>query len=447
VKRAAYVACTRVIGAAIVVAAAIVLLAFGGLFSASPGLRTHRSVPASAPATPSTTAPCPADPGLGAPSAPVPPDLALAVGRFANDPGLTGDSFGLSIWIDGLGEVGALQPDVPLLPASNQKLLTAMGVLTVLGPNARFTTAVRATPDGNLAIVGGGDPSVTARGPNSLDALAAQVRAAGVTSVPGALVVDESRYDGLRRAGQWQDWQVPAYAGPLSALMVDDNEYRSDPEFLADPALANGELFRILLAAHGVTVNGPTVHGVAAPEGTVVASLTSAPVSALLTDTLLRSDNMRAEELLKEVGHTTGAPGATAGGLAVTRAALAPLCVPLAGADDDGSGLSTADGRSPREWRELLQAARARPWWPRLRDALPLAGRSGTLSSRFRGTPAEGNVRAKTGTVHGGIALSGYGTTAGGRGLVFSVLVNGARAPAAERPLDALIAAVAAHPG
>lgn len=419
----------------------------GGHQTARPVSNARRPVPASAPATTQTTAPCTADPGLAASSAPVPPDLTLAVQRFANDPGLTGDRFGLSVWIDGLGEVGALEPDVPLLPASNQKLLTAMGVLSVLGPRARLTTVVQTTPDGGLAIVGGGDPSLTARGPNSLDALAAQVRAAGVTSVPGPLLVDESRYDGMRRAGQWQDWQVPTYAGPLSALMVDDNRYRRDAEFLADPALANGQAFRFALAAHGVAVNGPTVHGVAAPNDPVIASLTSAPVSALLTDTLLRSDNMAAEELLKEVGHATGAPGSTAGGLAATRAALAPLCVALAGTDDDGSGLSPADGRSPREWRELLQAARAQPWWPLLRDALPLAGRSGTLSSRFRRTAAEGNVRAKTGTIPGGIALSGYGTTAAGRGFVFSVLVNGARAPAAERPLDALIAAIAAHPG
>jgi len=377
----------------------------------------------------------------------VPPDVVFAVQRFANDPGLTGESFGLSVWIDGLGEVGALEPDVRLLPASNQKLLTAMGVLSVLGPSARLTTLVRTTPDGGLVIVGGGDPSLSARGPNSLDALAAQVRATGVTSVPGALVVDESRYDGMRRAGQWQDWEVPADAGPLSALMVDDNRYRSDAEFLADPALANGQAFRFALAAHGVAVNGPTVHGVASPKDPVIASLTSAPVSALLTDTLLRSDNMAAEELLKEVGHATAAPGSTASGLAATRAAVAALCVRLAGTDDDGSGLSPADGRSPREWRELLQAARAQPWWPLLRDALPLAGRSGTLSSRFRRTAAEGNVRAKTGTIPGGIALSGYGTTAGGRGFVFSVLVNGARAPAAERPLDALITTIAAHPG
>jgi D-alanyl-D-alanine carboxypeptidase/D-alanyl-D-alanine-endopeptidase (penicillin-binding protein 4) len=435
-------------------ALAVALVVVVGACSSGDGHRTahpvsqaRRPVPTSAPGVPPTTAPCPADSGLAAPSAPVPPDLTLAVQRFANDPHLTGERFGLSIWIDGLGEVGALEPDVPLLPASNQKLLMAMGVLSVLGPSARLTTAVRRTRDGGLAIVGGGDPSLTTRGPNSLDALAAQVRAAGVTSVPGQLVVDESRYDGLRRAGQWQDWAVPADAGALSALMVDDNRYRRDAAFLADPALANGELFRVALAAHGVTVNGPTVHGNAASDGAVIASLTSAPVSALLTDTLLRSDNMGAEELLKEVGHTTGAPGSTANGLAVTRAALAPLCVPLAGADDDGSGLSPADARSPREWRELLQAARGQPWWPLLRDALPLAGRTGTLSSRFRRTPAEGNVRAKTGTVPGGIALSGYGTTAGGRGFVFSVLVNGSRSLAAERPLDALIAAVAAHPG
>ena len=156
---------------------------------------------------------------------------------------------------------------------------------------------------------------------------------------------------------------------------------------------------------------------------------------------------MAAEELLKEVGHTTGAPGSTPGGLAATRAALEPLCVRLSGTDDDGSGLSRANGRSPREWRKLLQAARDAPWWPQLQAALPLAGRSGTLATRFRGTAAEGSVRAKTGTIIGGIALSGYGTTIGGRAFVFSVLVNGDGSQAATGPLDTLIAAVAAHPG
>jgi serine-type D-Ala-D-Ala carboxypeptidase/endopeptidase (penicillin-binding protein 4) len=319
-------------------------------------------------------------------------------------------------------------------------------VLAVLGPDARFTTEVRSTPDGSLVVTAGGDPSLTASGPHSLEALAAQVRTAGITTVPGALVVDESRQDSVRRAAGWQDWQFPAYAGPLSALMVDRNRYRRDAAFLADPGIAHGELLRGALEAHGVRVAGPTVHG-SVSDGAVVASLTSAPVSALLTDTLLRSDNMAAEELLKEVGHATGAPGSTSGGLAATRSALEPLCVPLSGTDDDGSGLSRANGRSPREWRRLLLAARDEPWWPQLETALPLAGRSGTLASRFRGTAADGSVRAKTGTISGGIALSGIGTTIGGRAFVFSVLVNGDGSQAATGPLDSLIAAVAAHPG
>jgi D-alanyl-D-alanine carboxypeptidase/D-alanyl-D-alanine-endopeptidase (penicillin-binding protein 4) len=229
--------------------------------------------------------------------------------------------------------------------------------------------------------------------------------------------------------------------------MVDRNRYRRDAAFLADPGLAHGDLFRGALAAHGVHVAGPTVHGGAQDGNAVVASLTSAPASALLADTMLRSDNMSAEELLKEVGRSTGEPGSTLGGLTATRDALKPLCVPVVGADDDGSGLSRANARSAREWRLLLQAARTQPWWPQLDAALPVAGRSGTLASRFRGSAAEGSVRAKTGTIIGGIALSGYGKTVSGRGVVFSVLVNGDASGAAQAPLDALVAAVVAHQG
>lgn len=400
--------------------------------------------PASPAPTTTTEPPCVPDPSLTAPpAAPAPAALTAAVNAFATNPAVAAGPYSVSVWIDGYGEVGA-QPDLPLLPASNQKLFTAMGTLAVLGTDARFTTEVRATPDGGLAIVGGGDPTLTGRGPHSLDALAAQVRAAGITTVAGPLLVDESRHDAVRTASGWQDWHVPAYAGPLSALMVDRNRYRTDPAFIADPAFGNADLFRAALAAHGVSVAGPTAHGTAPPEAPVVASLTSTPVLSILTDALLRSDNMASELLLKEVGVAATGEGSTAAGVAATRAALAPLCVPIAGADDDGSGLSRANARSAREWRVLLQGARAQPWAPLLLDALPLAGRSGTLGSRFRGTAAENNVRAKTGTIIGGIALSGYGTTLGGRAFVFSVIANGPASNNATGALDALVATIAA---
>jgi len=414
------------------------------------GDASDRSAPpmSTAPTTPApTTAPAPGctpDPSLTAPAAPAPAELVAALDRFAANPAVAAGPYSVSIWIDGYDELAG-QPDVPLLPASNQKLLTAMGALAVLGPELRFTTTV-VTGASDLTLVAGGDPSLAARGPHSLDALAADVRAAGITRVTGSLVVDESRHDTARRAPGWQDWQVPAYAGPLSALMVDRNRYRRDPAFLADPALANAELFRELLAAHGVMVEGPTVHGTAPSAATTVAAAASAPLAELVTDTLMRSDNMAAELLLREVGRTVQGVGSTLGGAAATRDALAPLCVPVTGIDDDGSGLSRANARSAREWRVLLQAARTQPWWPVLVDALPLAGRSGTLTSRFRGTPAEANVRAKTGTIIGGIALSGYGTTAGGRAFVFSVIANGPASNGGEAALDALVATIAGHP-
>ena len=75
--------------------------------------------------------------------------------------------------------------------------------------------------------------------------------------------------------------------------------------------------------------------------------------------------------------------------------------------------------------------------------SLPVGGRTGTLAGRFVGTPAEGNVRAKTGYILEGRSLSGVLTTAGGRDVVFSILVNGAGAAASVDAIDELVVALA----
>jgi len=405
--------------------------------------------------TPSMARPAPVcvpDPSLATPPAP-PPVLVAALAPALADPRLAGTDVGVSIWVDGYGEVAAVAPDRPLLPASNEKLFAAAGALAVLGAESTFTTTVVGStpvgPDGtlggNLVLVAGGDPSLSRAGAHSLDALAAQVRAAGVTTVQGSLQVDESRYDTERRAPGWQDWQVPEYAGTISALMVDRNRWRRDAAFLADPAIGNIEAFRAALARHGVTILGSTSHGPVPQGGTPVASLTSAPVGVLVTDMMMRSDNMVAEMLVKETGLRARGAGTTVSGLeAATAVVEDALCTDLTGTAADGSGLSRANLRSARELRVIVQGTRGEPWRPLLDAALPLAGRSGTLQGRFRGTPAEGNVRAKTGTIIGGVALTGYGTTAGGRAFAFSVLANGPSAAGAPPAIDALVATVAA---
>jgi D-alanyl-D-alanine carboxypeptidase/D-alanyl-D-alanine-endopeptidase (penicillin-binding protein 4) len=160
------------------------------------------------------------------------------------------------------------------------------------------------------------------------------------------------------------------------------------------------------------------------------------------------SDNQIADMLVKRVGAAGTGHGSIEAGDAATREAVAPLCVALNGATDDGSGLSRGNARSARELRELVQAAsRSAPWWPVLYDGLPVAGRSGTLAARLRETAADGNLRAKTGTIIGGAALTGVGTTAGGRAFVFSVIVNGPGTEGASGAIDRFVSAIAAHPG
>jgi D-alanyl-D-alanine carboxypeptidase/D-alanyl-D-alanine-endopeptidase (penicillin-binding protein 4) len=90
----------------------------------------------------------------------------------------------------------------------------------------------------------------------------------------------------------------------------------------------------------------------------------------------------------------------------------------------DGSGLSRHDYVTPRTIIHVLDAVRRSPDFKVLYDALPIGGVDGTIRSRMKGTPAEGNVHAKTGTLDKARSLSGYVTTADGRMLLFSALCN-----------------------
>lgn len=462
-----------------------VALAPGPLGPALPGapppvvaravLAAMPAAPPAAPAPPSPVppapvapdAPPPAAPSPGPPPAPSPPPaevpppsppsppapaLAAAIEARLADPRLAGTTVGLSVWLDGLGEVAARNPDLPLLPASNQKLYTAMAVLSLLPATDTLLTEVRATGPqegstlvGDLVLVGGGDPTLRSRGPHSLDELAAAVRARGIERVTGALVGDETRYDRNRAAAGWLPYHVPVFIGPLSALVVDRNQHRGDAAYAADPLPGNLARFRAALHRRGVHVAGNDTAGAAPPASPVLAALASPPVGDLVVEILSRSDNLAAELLLKEVGRRARGVGGTAEGVAAADEALRPLGVPLAGQSADGSGLSRADRRSAREWRLLLQAALARPWAGRLVASLPLGGRTGTLTRRFSGTPAEANVRAKTGWIDEARALSGYLTTAGGRPAVFSVVVNGTTPDSpVVGAIDDLVAAIAA---
>jgi serine-type D-Ala-D-Ala carboxypeptidase/endopeptidase (penicillin-binding protein 4) len=369
------------------------------------------------------------------------------------DPRFGGSTVSASVWVEGWGEVVAHEPDLALIPASNAKLFTAMGALALLDQQARLDTRALVTGpvvggivEGDLVVVGGGDPTLRRSGPHSLDALAWWIRAAGVESVTGALIIDESRWDDQRAAAGWYHSYRPAHAGALSALLVDENRSRADEEYLENPTVANGAAMWMALGGAGVHVDGGVHEGHEAPGAVEIARVESPTIAELTHLMLLHSDNMIAEALVKEIGAQAG-EGSTAAGLGAIDAALERACLRSDGMAADGSGLSRLSTRSAREWRSMLQAARSQPWGPALEAWLPVAGHSGTLRSRLTGEATVGNVRAKTGTTAPSRALSGYLSTVDGRAAVFSVVVNGSSPGAALPAVDDLVATVASARG
>jgi D-alanyl-D-alanine carboxypeptidase/D-alanyl-D-alanine-endopeptidase (penicillin-binding protein 4) len=344
-------------------------------------------------------------------------------------------------------------PDLPVVPASNMKLLTAKALLAELGPERRFYTAVLAgsrpadgVVDGNLYLRGGGDPllrlSSYAKGfapgggvYTDFAALPRLLKAAGVREVTGSVVGDASRYDSLNTVPGWPiRYQLQGDVGPLSALGLDDGFAEAGapvPEGAPPPVQAAGVLTDLLRKA-GIEVAGLPREGKAPAQDKVIATLVSPPLESELGEILRESDNTAMELLTKELGRVQYGTGSTAAGTKAVRADLAAEGLPLQGfVNVDGSGLSYHD----RVTCSLLVAVleRSGPGGLLVRD-LPVAARSGTLAHQMQGTPAAGRVYAKTGNLDGVVALSGWAYPAGAgaqddpalhRPVVFAVVLNG----------------------
>ncbi|UVO52473.1 D-alanyl-D-alanine carboxypeptidase/D-alanyl-D-alanine-endopeptidase [Sphingomonas sp. SUN019] len=181
------------------------------------------------------------------------------------------------------------------------------------------------------------------------------------------------------------------------------------------------------------------------PEPPVLARLTPPPLAEDLRVTNKVSQNLHAELLLRRVGAITGT-GSVADGSAAVRTMLDQAGVDRRAYDfADGAGMSNYNRLSPRAAVRFLRWTQTQPWGMAWRATLPVGGVDGTLARRFRGTPLEGNVFAKTGSVNAANALSGFLTTASGRTLAFSALANDMPGDAsATAAVDKALLAVAA---
>jgi D-alanyl-D-alanine carboxypeptidase/D-alanyl-D-alanine-endopeptidase (penicillin-binding protein 4) len=405
--------------------------------------------------------------------------------------------------------VFASYPDAMLIPASNLKILTATAVLDRLGGSDKFVTSVRsASPpsggviSGNLYLVGGGDPDLRTSSYGggtgddttftSLDKLAEQVRASGVTEVTGSIIGDAGRYDSQRIVPSWKPiYTTEGDVGPLSALEVNDGFVPNTTTTTAPPAPSSGappvapkpsptrppsapgetsnsaalafaaatdpvqqaaQAFEVLLRQDGVRVDGGARSG-SAPDGTaLVTSIQSAPLADEVDAMLSVSDDTAAELFTKELGYQQFQRGTTAAGVAAIRQDLQDDGLPVSElVQVDGSGLDRGDRAS---CNLLVQALRRAGSTGTIAKGLPIAGKTGTLEYRMNRTPAQGRLIAKTGSLDNVVSLSGFvlpssakpPTPALGQPLVFSLILNGLPDTVAQAVSDKVGVALAGYP-
>lgn len=223
-----------------------------------------------------------------------------------------------------------------------------------------------------------------------------------------------------------------------------------------DPAHFAAWRLRTLLEARGVRVDGtvgarhrpvaPVAAAAAAPatERHLLLRLAPPPLAEDLRVINKVSQNLHAELMLRRLGRQTGT-GAIADGLVVVRDLLARAGLRRTDYDfADGSGMSTYNRVTPRGVVTLLRWASTQPWGAAWRATFPIGGVDGTLARRFRGTPLEGRLFAKTGSLNATSALSGYLLARSGRTLTFAFYANdipdGASATAAMEAALLLVA-------
>jgi D-alanyl-D-alanine carboxypeptidase/D-alanyl-D-alanine-endopeptidase (penicillin-binding protein 4) len=451
-----------------------------------------------------------------APASALPPPLTMRV-VHANQPVWTGEQLrqlrerltgtlgasalatsGIAV-VDGDGRpLFTRLAHTPFAPASTFKVLVATAALQTLGPDYRFETRFESvddphdgTVDGDVYLVGEGDPSLTS---DDLRGGVATLARAGITRITGGIVGDGTAFGGREVNPAWDpdDLQYDFAAG-TSALTIDEgtvelhvvpgnvgtparviarpaggvrvlggamtgysttlsidrapstNDFTFDGDIAADAEqsfyrpvidqpLYVATVARAMLQQRNVTVEAPARTGVAPLGGRILWVHRSAPLRSLLAHMLFVSDNHYAEELLRAIGAHDGALGTEHTGASVERAILRRFGAPADGLRVvDGSGLAPTDRVAPISLATLLAREALDPTGSVLVHDLPRVGIEGTVRHRDV-TTALGRARAKSGHIEDVNALVGYVQTEHHGRVAFAILVNDERAD--DGPVD-----------
>ncbi len=416
-----------------------------------------------------------------------------------------------------------LNPRRLLVPASVAKLVSLATAVDAVGWNYRFETTLRATGpivdgvlQGDLVIVGSGDPALGGRGGDDLALWIDALKAIGIRRIEGRVIGDDDAFEDPRPGLAWA-WDDLGYTfgslfgalnfaenrmavtiapapmeglpttlavephaayrplanrsvtGPAGSAPLLWPEQRPGEPFLTiagsipaggraatmfvsagNPTFWLASVLRSRMLREGIEVIGEAFDGddvIPGPDAAVARDIytyRSRPLSEIAQPLFKDSINVYGEAVLRL--NAVGAPRTNDAALEGMRQRLERWGV----ARDawqliDGSGLSRRNVVTPETLvlvlRRMYDATGASPWM----TALPVAGRDGTLEGRMKGTAAENNVRAKTGTMSNIRSLAGYVRTQDGEPLAFAIMIEnfegtGARAVAAMDAIAVLLA-------
>ncbi|MCC7128690.1 MAG: D-alanyl-D-alanine carboxypeptidase [Microbacteriaceae bacterium] len=340
-------------------------------------------------------------------------------------------------------------------PASVLKVLTATAALAILGADYQMTTRVfEGSTPGSIVLVGGGDPTLSAlpagvesvyTGAPKISELAAQTLTAWNAAHPGeditSVILDATYWN---PADKWDStWarseQTTGYHSEVTALMVDGD--RADPQKETSPrstdpiGRAGAAFVAALNLGHPVDVST----GSALAGKPMLAQVKSQPLKVLIGQMLLNSDNTLAEMIARVASKDSGGGGTAASLASVIPAALTSYGMNPTGVTiRDGSGLSDQNLVPPVFAAELMaKIYTGGQGLDVIKNALPVAGKTGSLASRFAGAnaAARGNVVAKTGWITTSRTLSGWVNAEDGSVLSFAFYALG---PVKADAMDAL---------
>lgn len=406
--------------------------------------------------------------------------IDIAVNSVMSDPVLRNASWGFVIYDPKTKKViNSFNETSSLIPASTTKLLTTETAVAILGMKYTWQTQLEysgsidesGTLNGNLYIVGSGDPSLgtgkagALRYAELINDFKSEIASKGIKKIAGDIVIQtavfkNNKRDELPANIVWMEhggYYLPAgstadvnprneqltakksnpfddkkryfYISPWSKKMVYSDTYEGKglTSKLPDPPAYLANNLRASLVKSGVGVSGKVISKVVDPNPesrTVIHTYKSPTLKDIVYDTNQRSDNANAEALLRMVGFQKDGDQTLESGRKVIREHLESINFDTDGLTIfDGSGLSRSNLVTPIAQVKFLTKLMNEPYFKDYFESLPIGGQSGTLKKSFQGN-GYGQVFAKTGTLNRVKTLAGYIKTRSGKLLPFSLMIN-----------------------